>query len=156
MALSASCVRMGGLRLALAMMLALLVVPGYVVAPVLFAKLDTHTAGMVAGAVFHVSNLGVLLLGAAVAAFWMRLGATTWGLWTVLAVMLVLVCINAFVMAPVMQDLKDAAGNISALPADDAQRKQFGMLHGISEVVHMLASLLALWLVATGGRSQTS
>jgi len=154
MGMSKACVRMGGIRLALAMVLALLVVPGFVVAPVLFAKLDSHTAGMVAGAIFHVANVGILLLSAAVAAFWMRLPSMGWLSWSMLGVLVLLVCANEFAIAPVMQSMKDAVGDISSLPKDDPQRMQFGILHGISEVVHLLASLLALLLVARGGESQ--
>ncbi|MDQ6995299.1 MAG: DUF4149 domain-containing protein [Mariprofundaceae bacterium] len=142
---------MAGIRLSLAMILALLIVPGFVIAPVLFSKLDTHTAGMVAGAIFHISNLGILLLSASVAAFWMRLSSLGWLNWTLLGVMVLLVCANEFAIAPVMQSLKDAAGDISALAKDDPQKIQFGILHGISEIVHLLASIMAVVLVAFGG-----
>ncbi|MDQ6990786.1 MAG: DUF4149 domain-containing protein [Mariprofundaceae bacterium] len=151
MAVSKACVRMAGIRLSLGMILALLIVPGFVIPPVLFSKLDTHTAGMVAGSIFHISNLGILLLSASVAAFWMRLSSLGWLNWTLLGVIVVLVCANEFAIAPVMQSLKDTAGDISALAKDDPQKIQFGILHGISEIVHLLASIMAVVLVAFGG-----
>ncbi|MBL1353243.1 MAG: DUF4149 domain-containing protein [Zetaproteobacteria bacterium] len=154
MATTKVCVRMGGIRLSLAMIVGLLVVPGFVVAPVLFSKLDTHTAGMVAGSIFHVANVSILLLSAAVVAFWMRLPSLGWLNWTLLMVIALLVCANEFAIAPVMQALKDATGDISALPKDDPQRMKFGMLHGISEIVHLLASIMAVVLVALGGNSK--
>ena len=156
MAISKTCVRMAGIRLTLAMMLALLLVPGYVVAPVLFAKLDSHIAGMVAGSIFHIANIGVLILAAALSSFWLRSGAVGRLNWGLLLVMIALVCANAFAIAPVMQDLKDAAGAIDALAKDDPQRVQFGILHGISEIVHLLSSLMAVVLVALGGAPKTS
>ncbi|MDQ6974466.1 MAG: DUF4149 domain-containing protein [Mariprofundaceae bacterium] len=154
MAISKACVRMGGIRLSLAMILGLLIVPGFVVAPVLFAKLDTHTAGMVAGSIFHVANVSILLLSAAVVAFWLRLPSLGWLNWTLLMVIVLLVCANEFAISPVMQSMKDAVGDISALAKDDPQKIQFGILHGISEVVHLLASMMAVVLVALGGDSK--
>jgi len=154
MAISKTCVRMGGIRLSLSMILALLMVPGFVVAPILFSKLDTHTAGMVAGEIFHVANIGVVLLSAAVAAFWMRSSSLGWLNWSLLALVVLLVCANEFAIAPVMQGLKDTVGDISALPKDAPERMQFGILHGISEIVHLLASIIALILVALGGKSK--
>lgn len=151
MAVSKACVRMGGIRLSLAMVFALLVVPGFVIAPVLFAKLDSHTAGMVAGDIFHLANMGILLLSMAIAAFWMRVSSLGWLNWSLLGVLILLVCANEFAIAPVMQTMKDSVGDMSALPKDDPQRMQFGILHGISEVVHLLATIMALVLVALGG-----
>jgi len=154
MTISKACIRMGGIRLSLAMIFGLLVVSGFVVAPVLFSALDTHTAGLVAGKIFHVANIGILLLSATVAAFWLRSAPMGWLNWSLLALLVLLVCANEFAIAPVMQTLKDTAGDISALAKSDPQRVQFGILHGISEIVHLLAALMALLLVAMGGESK--
>jgi len=156
MAIRAACVRMGSIRLSLAMILALLLVPGYVVAPALFAKLDAHTAGMVAGSIFHISNLAILMLAVTVAAFWLRTASVGRLNWSFLLIVVALVCANEFAISPVMQEMKDAVGNMSALPKDHPQRVQFGMLHGISAVVHLLASGFAALLVAWGGARQDS
>ncbi|OIQ01950.1 MAG: hypothetical protein AUK36_08655 [Zetaproteobacteria bacterium CG2_30_59_37] len=142
--------RAGTIRLAQALVLALLVVPGYVVAPVLFANLDTSAqAGQLAGMIFHVSNRAILLLLLAVALFWRGREAGRWR-WMLLAGLLLLCGINEFVLAPHMQAMKDAMGPIDALPGDAPQRAAFAMWHGISAILHVVASLLAVFLTALG------
>jgi len=142
--------RAGTIRLALALVLALLVVPGYIVAPVLFANLDSAAqAGHLAGSIFHVANRGILLLLVALALFWRGRDAGC-GRWAMLGVLVLLCGLNEFVLSPHMQALKDAMGPIDALPKGDAQRAEFGMWHGISAVIHLVASLLAVVLGALG------
>ncbi len=151
MRMRAECLRAGALRLCLALMLGLLVVSGYVVAPQLFAHADSAaTAGMLAGHIFHQVNNGVLILGIAVLLFWLRVGLKSRLRWGLLAAVLLLVAVNAFALAPWLAALKAQAGDITKLAADDPLRARFGMGHGISAVIHMLASLLAAWLVALG------
>jgi len=148
--LSASCLRAGAIRLALALVLALLVVPGFIVAPVLFANLDTAAqAGHLAGIVFHTANRAILLLLIAVALFWRGRDAGIWR-WLLLAALLLLCGISEFVLSPHMQSLKDAMGPIDVLPKGDPQRAAFGMWHGISAILHLAASLMAAGLVALG------
>ena len=157
MALSASCFRMGAIRFCLAMILGLLLVSGYVVAPVLFAKAESSMlAGMLAGHIFHVANAGVIFLVAAVAAFWIRLGGVGRLNWILLLLVAVFVAGNEFILSPMMQALKDAAGAMDALPKDDPQRMQFAMYHGVSAVLHLIASGMAVLLVALGGNACTS
>ncbi|MDX8407123.1 MAG: DUF4149 domain-containing protein [Mariprofundaceae bacterium] len=156
--MKAECLRIASARLCLAMILALLVVPGYVVAPVLFAKADSFAqAGMLAGHIFHLANVATLLFAAALAFFWKRIASpstksTRWR-WLLLALVVLMVAINEFALAPVMADLKQQMGPIDEVSRDDPQRKRFGMWHGISALLHMLASLAALLLVALGVRS---
>jgi hypothetical protein len=148
--LSAACLRAGTIRLALALVLALLVVPGYIVAPVLFANLDSAAqAGQLAGSIFHVANRGILLLLVALALFWRGRDAGRWR-WILLGALFLLCGLNEFVLSPHMQALKDAMGPIDALPKGDPQRAEFGMWHGISAVIHLAASLLAVLLTALG------
>ena len=153
--LSASCLRAGSIRLALALVLALLVVPGYVVAPVLFANLDSSAqAGQIAGLIFHVSNRGILILLVAVALFWWRASSVgqcvgRWR-WALLIGLLLLCGINEFGIAPHMQAMKDAMGPIDAIPEGGPGRAAFGMWHGISAVLHLIASLMAVLLTALG------
>ena len=147
---SLACLRAGAVRLALALILALLVVPGFVVAPVLFSQLETHAqAGAIAGASFHLANRGLLILLLAAAAFWRGRGAgrRRWGL---LAAIAVLVGVNEFVLAPMMADIKSAMGPIDAVPEGNPMRQRFGMLHGISEMLHLASTLAAVFLVAAG------
>jgi len=151
--LSSDCMRIGAIRLCLAMMLGLLVVSGYVVAPILFTHADSAMqAGMLAGHIFHVVNIGVLFLAAAIAAFWMRLEGIGRLNWLLLLFIMVLLASNEFVISPLIQDIKDSVGAIDSLAKDDPQRVQFGIYHGVSAVCHLLASCMAALLVALGGK----
>jgi len=154
---SLACLRAGSVRLSLALVLALLVVPGYVVVPVLFTNLDSHAlAGHLAGNIFHIVNRGILLLLLAVAAFWWKQSVGRWR-WAMLAIVLCLVGVNEFLLSPVMENLKSAMGSIDVLPAGDPKRIEFGIWHGASVILHLLASLTAAVLVALGlplGRSE--
>lgn len=153
MAFRAECVHGAAARLCLALMFGLLLVPGYVVAPTLFAHAPSVTeAGMYAGKIFHISNTGVLLLAAALAAFWFRLKGRGRLNWTLLALCAVVVAANEYGISPVLAELKAAAGSLDALPKDDPIRAKFGMWHGISAAVHLVATLLAAALVAFGGK----
>jgi len=147
---SLACLRAGAVRLSLALILALLVVPGFVVAPVLFSNLNSHAqAGHLAGIIFHIANRGILMLLLAVAVFWWKREAGRWR-WIMLAMVACLVGANEFLLSPVMEHLKSVMGSIDALPAGDPQRAAFGMWHGISEILHLLAALLSVALVALG------
>jgi len=147
----ASCLQGAALRLTLALMLGCLVVAGYITAPVLFAEASSHAqAGLLAGAVFKVCNQGVLVLGAAAAAFYWRLGERRKRIWLPLLLLVLLIAVNAFALTPMMAELKAAAGPIDALAIDDPQRQMFGMWHGISALLHLCSSLSAAWLVACG------
>jgi len=155
---TAACLKAGSIRLALALVLALLVVPGYVVAPVLFANLDTSAqAGQLAGLIFHASNRGILILLIAVALFWWRAASVGRWRWALLTGLLLICGINEFAIAPHMQAMKDAMGPIDAVPEGSPERAAFGMWHGISAVLHLVASLMAVLLTALGwnGRSGT-
>jgi len=155
---SLACLRAGSVRLSLALVLALLVIPGYVVIPVLFANLDSHAlAGHLAGNIFHIANRGILLLLLAVTAFWWKRGVGRWR-WIMLAVVACLVGVNEFLLSPVMEGLKSAMGSIDALPTGDPKRIEFGIWHGASFILHVLSSLAAAVLVALGlplGRSES-
>ncbi len=151
--LSSSCLRMGAIRLCLAMMLGLLVVSGYVVTPILFTHADSAMqAGMLAGHIFHMVNIGVLFLAAAVASFWIRSQTVGRLSWVLLLLIVLLLSINEFAISPLIQGIKDSAGAINALAKDDPLRVQFGIYHGVSAVCHLLASLMAALLVALGGK----
>ncbi|MGI9264985.1 MAG: DUF4149 domain-containing protein [Gammaproteobacteria bacterium] len=115
---------------------------GYIVAPTLFAHLDSATAGRIAGELFtSVTWLsmicGVLLLIA------QRSGGRTA---TVIrsrnrlipSIMALLGC-SEWIVRPLME--------ASRLP-DGTPGENFGMLHGLSALLYLAASLLALLLVA--------
>lgn len=150
--MSVNCLRIGTLRLALALMLALIVVPGYVVAPVLFAKAgSTALAGMLAGEVFHIANRGVIFLAAAVAFFWLRMSdSCTRQRWLLLGGVAAAMIVNEFVLSPIMIDLKLQMGSVDLVSEDNPIRQRFGMWHGVSAILHLIAALAAALLVALG------
>ncbi len=159
------CIRMGSVRLCLALMLGLLVVSGYVVVPVLFAKAASHAlAGALAGAIFHVANMGIVFLAAAVMVFWMRMAKSGMVIgrlrWSLLLLVAVLVVVNEYGITPVIADLKAQMGPIDLVADTDPLRKTFGIWHGVSALIHMCAAIAATLLVALGaaksGRSEES
>ena len=149
------CIRIGSVRLCLALMLGLLAVSGYVVAPVLFAKAGSvSTAGMLAGEIFHVANFGLMLLSAAVAMLWfsMRNGGFQIGRirWLLLIALAVLIVGNEFAVSPILADLKAEIGPMDMVSRDDPLRQKFGMWHGVSAVIHLGAAIAAALMVALG------
>jgi hypothetical protein len=153
MALSGACLRAGSLRLCLALILALLVVPGFVVAPILFAKAgSTYLAGMLAGDIFHVANRTIVILTLAVATFWWRQGGAGRSSWLLLGLVLLLVIVNEWGISPVIEALKTQIGHgFDTLAKHDPLRVRFGIWHGVSAVLHLITTLAAAWLVAAGG-----
>jgi len=150
--ISRSCWWAGAERSLLTLWVGGLWVAGYVVAPSLFASLDDRQlAGQLAGQVFRlISYIGmtagsVLLVSAVLRAGseWLR----EWRVWT-LAAMLVLVLIGAFVIQPMMVELK-----LGGIVPGSAQATAFGRMHGISSVLFLITSVLGLALVAVGLRS---
>ncbi|MES0370981.1 MAG: DUF4149 domain-containing protein [Mariprofundaceae bacterium] len=150
------CVRGVAIRLCLALILGLLAVSGYVVVPILFAKVGSSAeAGRLAGEIFHVMNLGVLLMAVAVGSFWMRTKNIARSNWILLVLLLILITVNEYAVSPLLADLKAAAGPIDALSSDDPKRVEFGMWHGISATVHLLATIAAAGLVMLGGHKRS-
>jgi len=150
-----ACVRGGAVRILLALMFGLLVVSGYVVAPILFAKMgSSHEAGRLAGEIFHVVNSGVVFIAIAVAAFWFRMKSISKFNWGLLLVLASLAAINEYGISPMITELKLAAGPIDQLADDDPLRKAFGMWHGVSAVIHLLASIAAAILLLMGAHKR--
>ena len=148
-------VRIGSVRLCLALMLGMLVIPGYVVAPLLFAHAGSLAmAGMLAGQIFHMTNLGLMMIAAAVIVFWLRMRSSGMDIgrlrWSLLAVVAALIVINEYSVSPVLADLKMQIGVMDLVAEDHPLRQKFGMWHGISAVIHLVASLTAAALVALG------
>ena len=119
---------------------------GYLAVPILFHSLDDRRlAGELAGHMFSAMNVvgfvcgGVLLLSALIAAKsgWLKTRRIQ-----VLLVMLALVAVGAFVLQPMMQDLK-----ATGLLAGSEAAAQFGKLHGVSSMLYLINSLLGLYLV---------
>ncbi len=134
-------------------------VTGYLVVPTLFAMLDDrHTAGLLAGRIFQTMNyvgLGVgtyLLISVLMSAGEQKfnLMLREWRVWT-LVTMLLLIAIAAFILQPMMQELK-----AQGIAEGSAQASQFGRLHGVSSILFLVNSVLGLLLVAIGLRRNTA
>lgn len=153
--ISRSCWWAGAERSILTLWVGGLWVAGYVVAPSLFTSLDDRLlAGQLAGQVFRLmSYIGLLAGSVLLASLLLRVGSAwlrEWRFW-VLVTMLALVSIGAFVIQPMMVELK--AGGI--IPGSE-QAAAFGRMHGISSILFMVTSLLGLSLVAVGLRPYKS
>ncbi|MDQ6988752.1 MAG: DUF4149 domain-containing protein [Mariprofundaceae bacterium] len=138
-----------GFKLSLALMLGLLVVPAYVVAPILFKTLVGQDAGLLAGQIFHVCNLAVLILAVAALVFAYRMQVAT-STWYMLWLVVLLVAANAFGVATVMAMIKAEAGDISALAQADSMRWMFAFWHGLGSILHLMSSVLLVILVMQG------
>jgi len=153
--MSVECIRIGSVRLCLALMLGLLVVPGYVVAPVLFAKAGSVSlAGSLAGNIFHLANMGLIFLAAAVTVFWLRMRKSDMYAgrlrWSLLLLVTLLIAANEYGISPVITALKTQIGSMDQLANDDPQRKLFGIWHGVSALINLFAAVGAVGLVSLG------
>jgi len=149
MKMSKSKINYAGLKISFALMLALLVVPAYVVAPVLFSELDSALAGLIAGKVFHVSNLAVLILAVAAGLFCKRIEAAK-ATWYLLIAVTVMVAVNAFGVSHMMALIKTEAGDISALTHENPLRWAFSFWHGFGSILQLISSVLMVILVMKG------
>lgn len=119
---------------------------GYVVAPILFASLDERRlAGELAGHMFTAINYiglgcGTLLLAFAL----LKPAGSVLKDKRVIAIflMLALIVVSAFVLQPMMQELKQ----VGIVSGSDAAA-QFGKLHGVSSVLYLVTSLLGLFVL---------
>ncbi len=129
---------------------------GFVVAPVLFARLgDRVLAGMVAGKLFSL----VAWIGIACALYLLLFriarhgaGAFRQAVFWIVLVMLLLVCAGEFGVQQVMAALK-----AEALPRqvmESVLRDRFAAWHGVSSVLYVIESLLGAALVILLGREK--
>lgn len=121
---------------------------GYLVAPMLFATLaDRVLAGTIAGSLFRAgAYLSLCCAALLLALLWFD---RTWSqrrtaLRLVMA-MLICVLIGYFGLQPWMAALREAAGPGGVM--EGATRMQFGMLHGVSSLIYLVQSGLAVALV---------
>ena len=131
---------------------------GYLVVPILFSFLeDRQLAGALAGRIFQTMNyfgLGVgmyLLMSVLLTSGNQALNKkfkVSWREW-VLVLMLLVIAIAAFVLQPMMQELK-----AQGIAEGSAQAIQFGRLHGVSSSLFMLNSVLGMLLVVVGLRKK--
>ena len=139
-------IHFSGLRLSLALMLGLLVVPAYVVAPMLFSVLEPAQAGSIAGKIFYTSNLAILILAVAAALFCRRIQVKK-STWYLLGLVMLMVAINAFGVTSMMAMIKAEAGDISMLADDDPLRWAFAFWHGMGSMLQLIATILVVVLV---------
>lgn len=119
---------------------------GYIVAPTLFAQLDDRAlAGTLAGRLFEIiAWIGLLcgsllLLGNQLRNKHRRINWRA----IVLVLMLLLIVIGQFVLAPMIAEMR--ASGLADSPS-------FGQLHGLAAVGYLITSLLGLALVMAFGR----
>ena len=123
---------------------------GFMVAPVLFAELDRHTAGSLAGILFHYLNTAGLMVGA-----WLLLRnrlttqATLPAL--LLGFILLLILINEFGFAPEIAALRERG-----FVAGSEAAARFGLLHAAASVLYLVNALFGLTLVIMGERATSA
>ena len=118
---------------------------GYIVTPVLFQMLDKPVAGNVAGQLFTIiSYIGLFSSVALILNIVIKQGFDSrhWQLLTLIA-MFVIVVIGQFVLQPMMVELKE-------IGLTEANRSEFGRLHGMASVLFLINSLAGLALVIFG------
>jgi hypothetical protein len=144
-------IHFSGLRLSLALMLGLLVVPAYVVAPILFTELESLQAGLIAGKIFHVSNIAALILAVAAMVFAFRIQVQK-STWYLLGFLVLMVAINAFGVSAMMTMIKAEAGDISALAKDNPLRLAIAFWHGIGSIMQLISTVFLVVLVMKSQR----
>lgn len=132
-------------RVLLALWIGALWTVGFLVAPVLFAELDRHTAGTVAGTLFHYLNYAGLVIGAFLLLRNRLTAAHLSAPALLLVLMLLSILINEFGFAPEIAALREAG----FAPGSEAA-KRFGLLHGAASVLYLSnalfgATLLVIW-----------
>lgn len=133
-----------------------LVTIGYVVAPALFANLsDAQVAGMIAGTLFRVEGSISLIAGVALlvlANLLIKRGLDRYRRvrWYLLA-MIVASAVIAFVLQPIMGELREDALTQGAPVMLSVHAHTFKQLHGLSSILYLtqtLIGLLMLWRVS--------
>jgi uncharacterized membrane protein YozB (DUF420 family) len=116
-------------------------VVGFAVTPTLFAELpDTATAGSVAGSLFSImSRIGLLCASVLLLLGWLQRAchARRWQL-LVITIMMVLVVLGEYVLAPMISELR-VTGQVASL--------RFGQLHGLANGVYLANCVLGLVLL---------
>ena len=131
-------------------------VVGFVVAPLLFARLgDRALAGLMAGRLFTT----IAFIGIACAAYLLlyraarfRAACLRQGFFWMTAAMLALVLAGEFGVRPLMEALR-----AQALPAqvmESVLRDRFMTWHGVSSALYVIQSLLGLILVVLHGKGR--
>lgn len=129
-----------------------LITIGYIVAPTLFVTLtDRQVAGMVAGALFRVEGTISMVLAVALIMFanlLVKRGLNRYKSirWYLLA-MLVCSVVIAFVLQPMMSNLREEALSLGYPVMMSPLADIFGRLHGVSSALYLIQSLIGLVLL---------
>lgn len=122
---------------------------GYLVAPTLFATLsDRSLAGTIAGSMFHVQAMASLACGLLLMLL-LWLATPEWRavrrrkVLAIIAGMLLCTVAVHFGLQPMMAELR-ATGLV-----EEAVKSRFGLLHGVSSVIYLVESFLAVWLLSS-------
>ncbi|MEJ7806635.1 MAG: DUF4149 domain-containing protein [Telluria sp.] len=115
---------------------------GYLVAPTLFGTLhDRVLAGVIAGSMFTTGAWVSMACGVVTLALLAVSKDVTEQrrktLYFIVGAMLVVLLVSHFGLRPMMAELKEAG-----------DKAKFGMLHGVSMVLYLTQSILAVFLVA--------
>jgi hypothetical protein len=153
MGISKTCWFVGIERVLLALWVGGLWVVGYLVVPSLFATLDDRQlAGLAAGQIFQTMNYVGLVVGVyLLTSVLIRSRKQKFKKWRLhwregaLVTMLLVIMVAAFIIQPMMQELK-----VQGIVKGSVQASQFGRLHGVSSILFLLNSVLGLFLVGAG------
>ncbi len=130
---------------------------GFLVAPELFRSLESRqVAGTIAGNLFAVMNYCGLIAGTILLVLAHKQHSWhSYRQWRTLliVVMLMLVGISQFLLAPMMQEIKPEWLATAAVSAH--AHKQFAVLHGVSSVLYLFISASGLILVVAGATRRT-
>ncbi len=133
---------LAGERILLTLWVGALWTIGYIVAPALFANLeDRALAGTLAGLMFELVAYIGIVCGALLLVFNQLRRSERRRNWraAVLLLMLLLVCVGQFVLAPAIGELR---------VAEVTDSRAFAKLHAAASVLYLINSLLGLALVA--------
>ena len=128
-----------------------LITIGYIVAPTLFATLDSQVAGMIAGKFFRIEGTISMILSAGLIVFanlLVKRGLDRYQSirWYLLA-MLICAAIVAFILQPMMNSLREEALSHGFPVMLSPLAETFGRLHGASSALYLLQSLIGLVLL---------
>ena len=136
----------------LALWVGTLITIGYIVAPTLFVTLtDRQVAGMVAGALFRIEGTISMVVSVALIMFanlLVKRGLNRYKniRWYLLAILICSVIV-AFVLQPMMSNLREEALGLGFPVMLSPLAETFGRLHGISSALYLVQSLIGLVLL---------
>lgn len=118
---------------------------GYMAVPTLFSFLeDRKLAGSLAGEMFHLINYIGLVCGVLLFVSVVIRHRNVWQVW-ILLVMLIIVSLGAYILQPMMYELKTIG-----IALGSPEETSFKRLHIVSSILYLITSLMGLSLVVFG------